>query len=189
MVGLADDCAELRQYEKAISQLSRVLRHKNEPDVSLLNKMALYAGYMGDQEREEKIYRMAIDENPDWGTLWFNLALLQKRQGRFDEAREAIDTAINVEPDEAPYYVLQAQLAKADGQNFAIILDLADLHSRKMESQGSWELHWSIVAAELRGDKEKVETIRKLRQKKSLKTEKISRRDGGCLPGVFQRSG
>lgn len=189
MIELADDCAELRQYEKAISQLSRVLRHKNEPDAGLLNKMALYAGYMGDQEREEKIYRMAIDENPDWGTLWFNLALLLKRQDRLDAAREAIDTAIKVEPEEAPYYVLQAQLAKAAGQSFAIILDLANLHARALADQDSWELHWSIVAAELRGDKEKVETIRKLRQKKSLKTDKISRRDGGCLPGVFQRTG
>lgn len=185
MVDLADDCADLRQYEKAISLLSRVLRQKNEPDVGLLNRMALYSGYMGNQDREEKIYRSAIDENPQWGTVWFNYALMLKKQNRLDEARKAIDTAIQVEPEEASYYVLQAQLAKQADENFAIILDLFDLHGRKVEIQTSWELYWSIVAAELRGDKDEAETLRKLRQRKSIKPKEIAQADG-CLPEVFR---
>ena len=187
MIGLADDCAELRQYEKAISSLAAVMRRNNQPDSVLLNKMALYAGSMGDIKREEKVYRGAIEADPDWSTPWFNLALNLRKQNRFEDAREAINTAIKVEPGVAPYYILQAQLAKQNGKDFAIntILDLADSCAFPLDEQNSWELHWSIVAADMRGEKKTVEKIRKLRQRK-VGRPNLSKQGAGCLPGVYQ---
>ncbi len=186
MSRLADDCAELRQYEKAINNLATAMRRTNKPDVGLMNKMALYAGYMGDRKREEQIYLAAIEEDPNWGTVWFNLALLLQKQGRLDEARKIIDGAIKVEPTEAPYYVLQAQLAKENGQNYAIILDLFDIHARPIEEQNNWELIWSTTAAELRNDAEAVAKIRKLRQRKNTSRDNLPSKEDGCLPGVYQ---
>ena len=187
MIGLADDCAELRQYEKAISSLAAVMRRNNQPDSVLLNKMALYAGSMGDIKREEKVYRGAIEADPDWSTPWFNLALNLRKQNRFEDAREAINTAIKREPGVAPYYILQAQLAKQNGKDFAIntILDLADSCAFPLDEQNSWELHWSIVAADMRGEKKTVEKIRKLRQRK-VGRPNLSKQGAGCLPGVYQ---
>ncbi len=186
MTDLADDCAELRQYEKAINSLATIMRQNNQPDVGLMNKMALYAGYMGDQKREEQIYRAALEEDPEWGTVWFNLTLLLQKQERLDEAREAIGMAIKGEPTEASYYVLQAQLAKKNDQNFAIILDLADVYASPVDEQSNWELYWSIGAAELRNDAEGVAKIRKLRQRKNTARDDFPSKEDGCLPGVYQ---
>ncbi|MCK5826811.1 MAG: Hsp70 family protein, partial [Desulfuromusa sp.] len=186
MTTIADDCAELRQYEKAISLMAAVMGRNNQADIGLMNKMALYAGYMGDRKREEQIYRAALEEDSEWGTLWFNLALLLQKQNRLEEARQAINTAIKVEPDEASYYVLQAKFDKESGKNFAIVLDLADIHARNIDDQNSWELYWSIVAAELRGNKKRVEIIRKLRQRKSTDRDNLPSREDGCLPDIYR---
>jgi tetratricopeptide (TPR) repeat protein len=186
MVEIADDCAELRQYEKAISLMAAVMGRDNAADVGLMNRMALYAGYMGDRKREEQIYRAAIEEDPDWGTIWFNLALLLKSQDRIDEALDAIDKAIKLEPGEAPYYVLQAQLTRQSGKNFAIILDLADVHAHPAGEQSHWELHWSIVAAEMRNDKATADKLRELRRRKTADKKFPAKCQNACLPGVYR---
>jgi hypothetical protein len=41
VLGLAEDCAEIRQYEKAVSRLSDLLRQRNEPDAAIINRMGL----------------------------------------------------------------------------------------------------------------------------------------------------
>lgn len=43
VINLAEDCAEIRQYEKAISRLTELLRQRNEPDAHIINRMALYS--------------------------------------------------------------------------------------------------------------------------------------------------
>ncbi len=186
MVDVAEDCAELRQYEKAISLLAAIMRRNNQPDTVLMNKMALYAGHMGNVKREEQLYRAALEEDPEWGTLWFNLALLLQKQKRFDEAVEAINKAVKVEPRQAPYHVLQAQLSQARGDNFAIVLDLAETCNRPAEQQNNWELYWSTVAAEMRNDTEAVSTLRKLRQRKNGNQNRTVESASGCLPGVYR---
>jgi len=191
MIDVASDCAELKQYEKAISLLSRVMRNENKPDSTLLNRMALYAGYMGDQAREEKIYRTAIEHDPDLGTLWFNLSLVLEKQKKYKEAIETINAAIQLEPDEAPYHVLKAKLVKENGQDFAVekILHRAQTCARSMEDQSQWELYWSIVAADLSGDKATADKVRKYRQRQSVKAETPRRSEDGYLPGFLQQTG
>jgi len=191
MIQIADDCAKLRQYEKALNCLATVMRKNNRPDVRLMNRMAFYVGNLGDYKREEHIYRMALKEDPRWGALWFNLALLLQKQHRFDEARTAINAAIELEPSEASYYVLQAEMAKQSGREFAVeeFLTLADLHFLPVEKQNLWELNWSIVSAELRKDDQAAQTLRRLRQRKSINRKNFSHREDGCLPGIYQKEG
>lgn len=153
---IAYDCAELRQYEKAIATLQTLLRVKNEPDASIINLIGLYSGYMGNREREEKLYAEAIKADPSWGTPWFNLALLLQKEGRLDEAKEAVEKAIRLMPKNAPYYVLQAEIIEKAGKTFAVkeFLDMAAKLFKPLDELSDWELHWYRRCADMRGEKE-----------------------------------
>lgn len=151
---IARDCAELRQYEKAIANLQGLLRIKNEPDSGIINLMALYTGYMGNRDREEKLYAEAIKADPEWSTPWFNLALLLQKEKRLPEAKDAIEKAIHLEPKSAPYYVLQAQIIDALGKKFAVqeFLDMAVKLFKPLEELSKWELHWYKKCADMLGE-------------------------------------
>jgi len=153
---LAEDCSELRQYEKALARLAEYQRVRNEPDTLMLNRMGLYAGYMGDKENEEKYYRLCIEIEPDGSAPWFNLALMKQKQGLYDEAIEATKQAIENDPDCAPYLVLKAEIQNDMGKEFASkeFLKVAAKKFPEMEEQSSWELHWYGVMARLQGDKD-----------------------------------
>lgn len=184
VINLAEDCAELRQYEKAIARLTELLRQRNEPDSFIINRMALYCGYMGDIAREERLYTEASSADPTSSTPWFNLALLLKRQKRLDEARHAVEMAINLEEDSAPYYVLKAQIVRDMGKEFAMkeYLDIAVKRFPEFAGQNDWELGWYITAAEMREDKEALEEAR---QERSRRKEGIVRSrvdEKGLLP-------
>ncbi len=151
---IARDCAELRQYEKAIANLQGLLRIKNEPDANIINQMALYTGYMGNREREEKLYAEAIKADPEWSAPWFNLALLLQKEKRLSEAKDAIEKAIHLEPKSAPYYVLQAQIIDALGKKFAVqeFLNMAVKLFKPLENLSKWELHWYKKCADMLGE-------------------------------------
>jgi molecular chaperone DnaK len=156
VMSLAEDCAEIRQYEKAISRLSELLRQRNEPDAYIINRMAIYCGYMGDAAREEKLYAEASAANPTWSGPWFNMALLLRKQKRLEEAKHAIDMAINLDEAAAPHYVLKAQIVRDMGKDFAIteFLDIAWRRFLKPADQNDWELGWYLTASDMRDDKE-----------------------------------
>jgi len=166
---LAADCSELRQYEKALHILSEYQRLNGEADPGLLNRMGLYAGYMGDHKNEEKFYRLCIEQEPDDGTPWFNLALLKQKQNQQDEALEAIKKASDLEPDCAPYHVLRADILLEAGKGFATqeFLAMAEKTFPPMDEQSSWELHWYGVMARLKDDKELQEEIARYRKAQS----------------------
>lgn len=181
VMDLAEDCAEIRQYEKAISRLSELLRQRNEPDAYVINRMALYCGYMGDVAREEKLYAEASAANPTWSGPWFNMALLMRKQKRLEEARHAVDMAINLEEAAAPHYVLKAQIVRDMGKEFAIteFLDIAWRRFSKPVEQNDWELGWYITASDMRDDKEAAATAR----------DERSRRKAGIVPAGNESQG
>jgi len=174
VINLAEDCAELKQYDKALSKLAELLRQRNEPDASIINRMALYCGYMGDVAREEKLYAEANAADPTLGTPLFNLALLLRKQKRLEEARHAVDAAIDLEEDEAPYYVLKAQIVRDMGKEFAMkeYLDIAGKRFKAPAALNDWELGWYITAADLLERKEQADEARQER----------SRRKAGIVP-------
>ena len=151
MVDLADKYADIRQHEKALAYVKKVLRAKNEPDSYLLNKMAIYCGDMGDTQREEKFYREAA-ESSSWGGPWFNLALAQERRNNIEDAHSSSQKAIVVESS-APYLVLEARLAgKLNKENSEQRLSKAVGSFDSVESLNDWELGWLITGAKLACD-------------------------------------
>ena len=181
VMSLAEDCAEIRQYEKALSRLTELLRQRNEPDAYIINRMALYCGYMGDTAREERLYTEASAANPTWSGPWFNLALTLKKQKRLEEAKHSVDMAIGLESDSAPYYVLQAQIVRDMGKCFAEkeFLDIAWNRFSKVADQTDWDLSWYITASEMREDKEAGDSARQER----------SRRKAGVIPSRNEGQG
>ena len=171
IIGLAQDCSELRHYEKAAHLLAEFLRQRNEPDAFVINRMALYCGSMGNEAREEKLYAEASAVDPAMGAPWFNLALLLQRQNRLEEAKAAVEKAIHAE-DSAPYYVLQAKIVRDMGKEFAVkeFLEIAWKRFKKPAELSHWELGWYITAAEMRDDQDAVAAARRER----------SNRQSGC---------
>lgn len=186
VMNLAEDCAEIRQYEKAISRLAELMRQRNEPDAGIINRMALYCGYMGDVAREERLYAEASAANPTMSAPWFNLALLLKRQKRLEEARHAVDMAIGLEEDSAPYYVLKAQIVRDMGKEFAMseFLDIAWKRFPEITDQDDWELGWYITASELRNDKEATAAAREERSRRKAGIVSVEKHHQGMLPSL-----
>ncbi len=183
---LAEDCAEIRQYEKAIARLTELLRQRNEPDAYIINRMALYYGYMGDVAREEKLYGEASAANPTISTPWFNLALLMHRQKRLDEAKHAIDMAIRLKDSSAPYYVLQAQILRDMGREFAVneFLSIADNCFNELADQDDWELGWYITASDMRDDKQGVAAAKEERSRRKSGVTPVGNKSLGLLPSL-----
>lgn len=161
IIGLAEDCAKLRHYEKAAHLLTDLMRHRNEPDAFIINRIALYCGCLGDEDREERLYAEASTVDPDMSAPWFNLALLLQKQKRLEEAKKATEKAIHAQ-DIAPYYVLQAKIVHDMGKEFAVkeFLEMAWKRFGQPDKLDDWELGWYITAAEMRDDKEAVAVAR-----------------------------
>ena len=155
LLEIAELQADLGQYEKALDRLKKALQIRGKPDANILNKMAVYYGEMGDHENEEKMYRnAAIDAK--WPGAWFNLALTQKRRGKYAEALASVDNAIAKEPA-APYIVLRAMILEKLGEKEQFKKELEDALALfdPVGSLSDWELGWLSTAARMAGEAEK----------------------------------
>jgi len=186
IISIACDCAEVRQYEKAISKLKDLQRKQGKPDASLVNRMGLFWGSMGNIENEVHCYCEASKIDPTWSTPWFNLAHTLKNQKRFDEARDAIDMAIKLKPDSAPSYVIQAQIARDMGKEFAMyeFLEIAFKRFKPLKSITDWELGWYLSAAEMSGDAERVKGAKQERQRRAVTSSSEEQLSEGILPAL-----
>jgi len=180
LVELADLYSEIRQNEKALGILAKVLRVRNQPDAEVLNKMAGCCAEMGDDSGAEKFYREAAKAS-SWSGSWFNLALLFQRKGRLTEAVECVERAI-AEDGKAPYRVLRAQLHEKMGEIAKRDTELAEAFATfgPITSLNDWELGWYQAAAMMGGQKEKAEeAISEIRRRK---VEQAPEQVGGELP-------
>lgn len=181
LVELAENYSEIGMKEKAIDFLKRTLRAKNKPDPYILNKIGILYGEIGDFEREEKFYKEATTVS-SWSGPLFNLALSQRKRGKYDEALENIEKALMNNP-EAPYYVLRALLAEdvnnqKDKEKY---LEKALKSFGPLSQQSDWELGWYLTAVNLSGDKKRSEEVREeLRRRAENKKIEIS--PEGVLP-------
>ena len=147
MIELAENYSELRQHEKSLEYLRRVLRQTG-PNANILNKMAIYYGEIGDHEKQEKFYREAAALSKTWGGSLFNLALAQKKRRKFQEAIISVEEALQREADNPPYLVLRAQLAESvdDKKNRDAYLLKAVTGFAPLSELDDWELGWYLTA-------------------------------------------
>ncbi|HQH71170.1 MAG TPA: tetratricopeptide repeat protein, partial [bacterium] len=137
----------------------------------LLNRLGMLAGEMGDTEREIKFYREAAKES-NWSAPLFNLALTYKRQKRYKDAQEALDEALDRDPD-GPYWILKAQLFELQKQprEKDEALQEAFAMMGTLKQMNEWELGWYEYAAHLAEKTDMASDIQKelnTRKKKGL---------------------
>ena len=149
---LADLYAQCGKRERSITIYKSVLRLKNCPDPDIINRMAMLYGEIGNRACEERLYRQAIAANRAHTAAWFNLALLQERAGRLDEALSSINEALNY-ASKGPYQALRSQLLRAQGQHAESqrSFETAFRSFGAPACQSSWELGWYRSVAETLG--------------------------------------
>ena len=176
--------ADLGQREKALSVYRRLLRARGRPDVSLLVRMGLLAGELGDAGREEKYYREAAAADPSWGGALFNLALSERRRGLWAEALATATLAVQREP-EPPYLVLRALVNEALDDTPARDADLA----RALGAFGpasaldDFSLGWLVTACRMSGDAPRLRAA-EAEQKERARARPGLLPDGGLLPDL-----
>ncbi len=186
LVEAADLMSELGHRERALAQLTKVLRALRRPDAWILNKMAFLAGEMGDSEREERLFREAAQAAPAWGGTWFNLALSQKRRDQLPAALESVGEALRRD-SLAPYLVLKAMIESSMGRTPERDLSLTKALGEfgRLRDLSDWQLGWLITAAGMAGDKGRIEEV-KAEQDRRLKSAKGTSVAIGVLPTTEQ---
>ncbi len=153
---LAQHCTALGQNEKALGLMSSALSKKG-PDLNILNYMGICCKNLGDDERAEKLYREAASVAPRSSTPLFNLALMQFRQGQYEQGLSTLDEAIARNPEPA-YYVLRAEmlekLARAPAEKAEALETAISGLAGSLPQLSSWELFWLGKGADMRGDSE-----------------------------------
>ena len=167
--------------KKAIDYLKKALQGKHGVDASILNKLGIYFGEMGDYDREEKFYREATAASPFWSTPWFNLALAQKKRKRYSEAIESLEKAFSIRR-EGPYLILAAQVADAchkvsDRDKY--LKEAFDTFA-SVSSLDDWELGWILAGARLAGKNDLIEQIQIEQKRRKERRELVVER--GVLP-------
>jgi len=188
IVGLAANYAELRQHEKAIEYLGRVLRTMQKPDSIILNRMGLYRGELGDETRQVTVYNEAAKNDPSWNTPWFNLAYVQLANKQYVEAMDSINRAIS-KGKEAHHFVIKARIAAGQGDDkgkAAALKEAMELFG-PIEKQRDFELGWFIGAAQMLDDEKKVEAAEQEQKKRLLGAKPVA--DNSALPILEQQKG
>ncbi len=161
VVEIAELDAELGRHERALGLLAEL--NRASPDASMLHRMGILAGNMGNHELQEKLYREASRISPDRTDSLFNLALSQKQQGRSTEAMRTIDEALARRP--IPHgLVLKAMLAeqlKRPAKERKALLARAFEVFDPLSTLGDFELVWYKSGALLAGDRAKERAARK----------------------------
>jgi molecular chaperone DnaK (HSP70) len=172
---------DLGQLEKAFELLKNAVRARGTPSTYLLNRMGLVCDYMGDYERAERFYREATKLGRDGAPL-FNLALSYKRRGIIPNAVAAVREALE-RGRQAPYLVLQAQLAESvkDTATRTASLNEANSLFGGLAGMSDWELWWFKIGATMQGDQENVQRAEEERRRRDPKG---SSAPAGDLPNL-----
>ncbi|NLH10488.1 MAG: Hsp70 family protein, partial [Holophagae bacterium] len=184
LIEVAELLGEIGQRERAFELLKRVLLARNRPDASLLNRMGILAGEMGDCERQEKLYREAAAAEPRSGTALFNLALAQTRRRQWPEAALTIAQALSRESD-APYLVLKAQIETALGREPERDQALAEALRGLgvLQDLDDWTLGWLVTGAAM-AKNEPLATRLKAEQKRRRQEGTVPVSPEGVLPAT-----
>lgn len=183
LIQLAGWYAELRQYEKALTFLSQALRLINRPDDGILILEGIYAGELGDYEREERAYRAADQANRSWGGPMFNLALSFHGRKKYEAALQAIDRAIEKNPSAGAYRTLRARCLRSlgKGQEATKEGEEAFASFEPIPELDDWTLGWFIDCAKTVGRDDAQHEAQKERSRRASTSRDTDTR-GGDLP-------
>jgi molecular chaperone DnaK len=184
-IQLARWYAELSQKEKALDCLRAASNKIGKPDATVLNLQAIYCGELGDQEREEKLYREADRATTSWEGPLFNLALSFRRRGLHNQAVETIDAAIKKGGETGACLTLKAMCM----EKITPDKDVKPLYIKALKAfdnpagLSDWELGWYLTAARCADDSKAIGQVEK-EKKKRKRDYTTSANEEVPLPGI-----
>jgi molecular chaperone DnaK (HSP70) len=173
---IAKDAKTLGENEKALHFLSLAIMEQGATQY-LLNLRGLYRENVGDKEGAEQSYRAA----GECDSALFNMALMQTRENRHDEALASIEQCIEITPSRE-HTVLKAQILEKLGKPQDARLLYVDAVDGVIDPQDceDWQLYWLLKAARVTGRNELVSAIETEQKQRSVRTKQVGRQ--GALP-------
>jgi molecular chaperone DnaK len=177
IIELTDLLIEVGRKEKAADYLKWHMNVTRTPDLYLLNRLGLLYYELGNARDAEKMYHEAVKCSATDGTPLFNLSLLLEKQGRIDEALEAIDRGIAA-ADSASYKVQKGLLLRKKGMAKEGQRQIEESLKtfKPVETQSEWELGWFSTAAGMVNRKSEVERADAAIREKAKKKEEDKQR-------------
>jgi len=81
-------------------------------DTAELSRLAFLCNRLDMHDEAEKLYRQLTRHEPGHGSHWYNLATLQRFQGRLKDAESSLDKAIELNAADYDAYALRSDLRK-----------------------------------------------------------------------------
>ncbi|MCK4349927.1 MAG: tetratricopeptide repeat protein, partial [Candidatus Krumholzibacteria bacterium] len=85
---------ESERYEEALELLSTLA-----PTVDVLDRTAMCLFHLGQFDEALETERKALEARPDWPVTMINLAVILAARGELEEARDLLERALVIEPD------------------------------------------------------------------------------------------
>ncbi len=85
---------ESKRYDEALELLSTLT-----PTVDVLDRAAMCLFHLGRSDEALEMERKALEARPDWPVTMINLAVILAARGALEEARDLLERALVIEPD------------------------------------------------------------------------------------------
>lgn len=89
------------KYEEGVKLLQKVIQGSHNNSAPYIN-IAIAYGKLGKDDKAEESLKKALEINPNHPVALNEYALLLRRQGRFDEARELYEKLVSLYPEFMP---------------------------------------------------------------------------------------
>ena len=154
--------ADLKEFERARQLLEgRLAAAEDAERARLYFRLAMICGQMGDQQAQIAHYQQAIALGFDPAAA-FNLALALRRENRYDQALEIIDSALARKDDEGEYQALRGLILidLARNQEAQAAFTAAITQFPKVAACSDFELSWLLIAAKNAPDEQLAGEVR-----------------------------
>ncbi|PYT70415.1 MAG: hypothetical protein DMG42_19235 [Acidobacteria bacterium] len=138
---LGDGVGAVESYEKAIA-LNEARKGKF---VSAHVNLSAYYNRKGDTEKALAYARAALELDPKCDGAWFQQAKANEAQGRLDDAAEALDKAVSLNPRASSYYYVLANVYRRLGKTEQSRIALDSFMRLQKESNEMEEKRRSLV--------------------------------------------
>jgi tetratricopeptide (TPR) repeat protein len=121
-----------RDYKLAEDSLSRSLAEQRNPDT--LNDLAWAVLMGGKSEEAETLVKEALSKNNQLAAAWDTLGMVYLKQGKLEEARKALQQALNLIPNlpEFQVHLAEVEMAAKNYKSADDLLQKATPHADRM---------------------------------------------------------
>src|SRR5437660_8288623 len=138
---LGDDAGAVASYEKAIA----INEARKGKFVSAHVNLSAYYNRKGDSEKALAYARAACELDPKSDGAWFQQAKAREAQGGLDDAAEALDKAVSLNPRASSYYYVLANVYRRLGKTEQSRIALDSVMRLQKESNEMEEKRRSLV--------------------------------------------